>query len=580
MTTVRVTSLNVGKPKEVDWKGRRVRTGAWKSPVSGRRQVTRLNIEGDGQGDLDGHGGPNRAVLVYQEEAYAFWRKLLARADLSAGSFGDNLTVDGLPDDEVCIGDRFQIGTARFEVSQPRVTCFRVGMRNEEPRLASLMVAHGRPGFYLRVLAEGEIASGDTVELISRDPTGLTVAETNALLYLPDPDPDRIAVAGDHPALSRGWRDSFASMLAEHADTPPAQPAWQGFRPLQVARVRRETPSVSSFYLTDPEGSGLPPARAGQYLTVRLRPTGAERGVIRNYSLSAPSSDSVYRISVKRELGGQASNLLHDTVTEGQVLEVAVPRGAFVLRPSATAVVLASAGIGITPLIPMLAEVLETNPQARVWWLHSTRTLEEYALVAEVEDMVARARNVRLDTWVTRAGVERDAQPGTGARLHHGRMTAQALADLGLPADAHAYLCGPPAFIDDVTAALTTVGLDPGSIASELFGAGAALNPGVVSTGSRPAPHPPGRLGSGPLVTFARSQLQVPWDSEYRSLLELAEACDVPTRWVCRTGVCHTCLTPLVSGEVAYVEEPLVEPEEGSALICCSAPGSEVVLDL
>ncbi|MFD2078166.1 Ferredoxin-NADP reductase [Actinopolymorpha cephalotaxi] len=579
MATVRVTSLNVGRPKKVDWDGRRVFTGAWKAPVNDRRRVTRLNVDGDGQGDLDGHGGPNRAVLVYQEQAYEFWRSFLSRSDLSAGSFGENLTLDGYPDDEVCIGDQYRIGTAMFEVSQPRVTCFRVGLRNDEPRLAALMVAHRRPGFYMRVLDEGEIGAGDQVELVRKDPAGLSVADVDALLYLPNPDRARLAIAGGHPALSAGWRDSFASMLEEDLQVGTGL-AWKGFRSLRVARVARETPSVSSFYLTDPEGLDLPGARAGQYLTIRIPSAGSNNGLVRNYSLSAPAVGSAYRVSVKKEPGGAFSNLLHETVREGDLLDVAVPRGSFVLRPKARAYVFVSAGIGITPLLPMLARLRDMNPNARVWWLHSTRTLEEYPLLAEVEDLVAHSgAMVKVRTWVTRGDV-RGPQATGNLGLRQGRLAPQSIADLGVPRDALAYVCGPSAFIEYATAALVAAGVASTNIASELFGAGAALNPGVVASGPSRRPHLPETLGTGPMVTFARSQLQVPWDSNRGSLLELAEACDVPTRWVCRTGVCHTCVTPLVSGELAYIEEPLVPPEDGEALICCSRPASEVVLDL
>ena len=181
-------SLNVGMPKDVSWRGRTVHTGVWKSPVDGPRMVRRLNIDGDGQGDLAGHGGEQRAVLVYQVESYRYWEELLGRDDLERGAFGENFTVEGLADDEVCIGDRLRIGEAEFEVTQPRVTCFRVGMRMGEPRLPSLLVAHHRPGFYLRVLTEGHVSAGDEIVRTARGPHAATVAEVDALLYLPGHD--------------------------------------------------------------------------------------------------------------------------------------------------------------------------------------------------------------------------------------------------------------------------------------------------------------------------------------------------------------------------------------------------------
>src|SRR3954471_23062951 len=218
-----LVSINIGLPQDVAWHGRTVHTGVWKAPVSGPQMVRRLNIDGDGQGDLAGHGGEQRAVLVYQVESYQHWQEFLGRDDLGLGAFGENFTVDGLADDEVCIGDRFRIGGAEFEVTQPRVTCFRVGRRMDEPRLPSLLVAHHRPGYYLRVLEEGEVSAGDEIVRTRRGPHGLTVAEGDGLLYLPSHDPARLETALDVPALSPGWRESFRAMLED--DDGAASPA-------------------------------------------------------------------------------------------------------------------------------------------------------------------------------------------------------------------------------------------------------------------------------------------------------------------------------------------------------------------
>ena len=181
----KLISANVGLPKDIPWKNRTVYTGAWKTPVTGRRMVRRLNIDGDGQGDLAGHGGENRAVLVYQLDSYRHWAKEFRRDDLVPGLLGENLTVEGLPDDEVCIGDRYRIGQAVFEVTQPRVTCYRAGMRIGEPRMAALLVSHRRPGFYCRVITEGEVEAGQEIVKIGAGPEQITVAEIDALLYLP-----------------------------------------------------------------------------------------------------------------------------------------------------------------------------------------------------------------------------------------------------------------------------------------------------------------------------------------------------------------------------------------------------------
>src|SRR3954447_9176125 len=322
-------SLNVGMPKDVSWRGRTVHTGVWKSPVDGSRMVRRLNIDGDGQGDVAGHGGEQRAVLVYQVESYRHWEEFLGRDDLERGAFGENFTVEGLADDEVCIGDRLRIGEAEFEVTQPRVTCFRVGMRMGEPRLPSLLVAHHRPGFYLRVLTEGHVSAGDEIVRTARGPNAVTVAEVDALLYLPGHDRDRLRAALDIPALSPGWQESFRSMLEgggfQPAGVPLATtPAWAGFRTLTVTEVVAESDTVTSFRMSAEEA--LPAYLAGQFLTVRVRGAG-DPVPVRTYSLSGDPAGGSYRISVKGEALGLVSAYLRTHLQHGDRIEVAAPRG-------------------------------------------------------------------------------------------------------------------------------------------------------------------------------------------------------------------------------------------------------------
>ena len=215
----KLVSVNVGLPREITWQGRTVFTGIWKEPVTGPRTVRRLNVDGDGQGDLNGHGGLHRAVYVYQLESYEYWREQMHRDDFATGQFGENFTVDGLADNEVCIGDQYRIGSALFEVSQPRVTCYRLGIRMNEPRMPALLVEHGRPGLYLRVLEEGEVRSGDDVQKIAPGPEAMTVADVNALLYLDGHhDVGRLRRALRIPALSPGWQASLQALLDEELD--------------------------------------------------------------------------------------------------------------------------------------------------------------------------------------------------------------------------------------------------------------------------------------------------------------------------------------------------------------------------
>src|ERR1700758_4053492 len=238
-------------PKDVDWQDKTVYTGIWKTPIEGPVMVRRLNIDADGQGDLAGHGGEQRAVMVYQTESYDFWRTYLGRDDLEPGHFGENFTVSGLADDQVCIGARYRIGDAEFEVTQPRVTCFRVGVRLNEPEMPNLLVSQHRPGFYFRVVTEGAP--------LFRPPRGrheLSVADVDALLYLPNRDIEQLRKIVDVPALSPGWQQSFRDMLKAHessaAQTAPpvgVEPGWNGFRPLRVIATRRESPQVISIRL-------------------------------------------------------------------------------------------------------------------------------------------------------------------------------------------------------------------------------------------------------------------------------------------------------------------------------------------
>ncbi|MFI5895411.1 MOSC domain-containing protein [Actinoplanes sp. NPDC051513] len=549
-----LVSVNVGMPRDVGWHGKTVHTGIYKSPVDGPVMARRLNLDGDGQGDLGGHGGEQRAVLAYQLESIEYWRRELGRDDIGHGHFGENFTVSGLPDDEVCIGDRYRIGEAEFEVTQPRVTCYRVGMRLGVPSMPSLLVAHHRPGFYLRVIAEGMVRAGDSIERTRRGPHALSVAETDALLYLPDRSFPRLRDAIDIPALSPGWQQSFRELLdGGGAPAVGVEPGWAGFRPLRVVALTPESSAILSVRLESADGSRLPVPRPGQYVTVRVD------GAVRSYSLSSGADDGTYRISVKRD--GKVSTYLHTSLQVGAVIEAAAPRGEFVLIEGSSPVLLISAGVGVTPVLAMLHQLAASGSSREVWWLQTAHDAATQAFADEARQLLRALPHGREHVFFGRA------------------QTVAGIGALGLPVSADAYICGPQGFMDDMRAALTGAGLDPGRLHTELFGARSAINPGLTAPAAVVAPHQPvGAAGTGPRVTFARSGLTVP--SGDGSLLELAEACDVPTRWSCRTGVCHTCVTPVLSGDVSYEPEPLERPAAGEALLCCARPVDDLVLDI
>jgi ferredoxin-NADP reductase len=385
----RLLSVNVGLPQDVAWHGQTVHTAVWKRPVDGPRQVRRLNIDGDGQGDLAGHGGEHRAVFVYQIE--------------------------------------------------------------------------------------------------------------------------------------------------------------------------------------------LPPPMPGQFLTLRLDAAPGARPLLRSYSLSGAPDAGSYRISVKREAHGAGSQFVHTRVRPGDLLEVAAPRGTFILQPGERPVLLVSAGVGATPVLAMLHALAASRSGRDVWWLHGARSRADESFAEESRSLLDGLPHARRHVCYSRPGP--GDVPGRDYQTT-GRLSASVLASLGLPGDADAYICGPAAFMTEMSAALADLGIDAARVHTEIFGAAPASTPGIAAAPARP-PHPPaGPPGDGPEVAFARSGVTARWGTGYASLLELAEACDVPVRWSCRTGVCDTCETALMSGTVSYAPDPVDEPAAGSALICCSQPSAELVLDL
>ena len=564
-------------------------SGIWKDPVQGRCRVGRLNLEGDGQGDLAGHGGEQRAVFVYQIESYHYWQQQLNRADFVPGQFGENFTVEGLADDAVCIGDRYRIGSALLEITQPRVTCYRVGIRMNEPRIPALLTSSGRPGFYFRVLEEGEAGTGDEIVKVGEAVERMTVAQINALLYSPNHPRDRLERALRIEALSPGWRWSFEALLKSQtsgvasgnaglAPTAASHPAASGFRKLTVTAIDHESSDVVSLTMRNADGQPLPKALPGQYLVLRLQASTDKPPLFRSYSLSGPPSTEHYRISVKIEPNGAAGTWLQEHGQTGLVLDVSSPRGSFVLEPGDRPLVLLSAGIGATPVMAMLYALVESRSTREVLWLHAARDRQHHPFAAEVRQLVSSLAHGRSYVCYSRPDPQDKLGEDFDAIGHLSRLTFD---KIGIPVGADVYLCGPRRFMEEMKAALADMGIAPERIHTEIFNGSESLTPGIVRKATR-APHlPTGDGDTGPLVSFARSGIVAHWNgSAYQSILELAEACDVPVRWSCRTGVCHNCESGLVSGAVAYAPEPLDAPATGNLLICCSQPVRDVVIDL
>jgi ferredoxin-NADP reductase/MOSC domain-containing protein YiiM len=547
----------------------------------------KLNIDGDAQADLEGHGGENRAVFVYQMDSYHYWERILGRNDFAFGQFGENFTVEGFPDSEVCIGDRYRIGEATFEVTQPRVTCYRVSIRMNEPRMAALLVAHHRPGFYFRVLQEGEVGAGDDIVKIADGAERMTVADVDALLYLPGHSSEQLQRALRIPALSRGWQSSFQAML-EQESSPKTEtgnpglayegqaPAWPGFRQMRVAGIHKESDSVTSFILAPIDREPLALFHAGQFVVLRLVVDPGKPPVLRSYSLSDLPAADHFRISVKSELNGIGSSFLCNRAREGDLLDVSAPRGSFTLGPSQGPVVLLSAGVGATPVMSMLHSLAAERSQREIWWIYGTRNRVDHPFAEESRSLLKQLSRGRgyivysRPSAIDRVGAHFDAS---------GHIDTALLERIGVSRVSDFYLCGPSSFLQSMRDGLRNWGVLAENAHTEIFGSLEGITPGMARVDH--APHlPQGPAGTGPPVSFARSGITARWDPKFGSLLELAEACDVPVRWSCRTGVCHTCMTGLIGGAITYNPEPLERPAPGNVLVCCSQPKEGVTLDL
>ncbi len=549
--------------------------------------VRKLNVVGDAQADLAGHGGEQRAIFVYQTDSYHYWERFLGRDDFIFGQFGENFTVEQLLDNEVCIGDRYRIGDAIFEVTQPRVTCYRVGIRMDEPRMAALLIAHHRPGFYFRVLQEGEVGAGDDIVKIADGPERISVAEVDALLYLPGHSREQLERALRIPALSKGWQSSLQAMLQQDLSSKTTvgnpglayeeqAPAWPGFRQMRVANIHKESDSVTSFILKPIDGQPLPVFQAGQFVVLRLLFDPGKPPVLRSYSLSDLPVADHFRISVKSELNGIGSSFLCNRAREGDLLDVSAPRGSFTLRPSQSPVVLLSAGVGATPVMSMLHSLAAERSQREIWWIYGARNRVDHPFAEESRSLLKELPRGReyivysRPAAIDQAGADFDAP---------GHIDTALLKRIGVSQGSDFYLCGPSSFLQNMRDGLQNWGVLAGNVHTEIFGSLEAITPGMAQVDH--TPHlPQGPPGSGPPVSFARSGITAAWDPKFGSLLELAEACDVPVRWSCRTGVCHTCMTGLISGSIIYNPEPLERPAPGNVLVCCSQPNAGVTLDL
>jgi ferredoxin-NADP reductase len=345
-----------------------------------------------------------------------------------------------------------------------------------------------------------------------------------------------------------------------------------------VVAIDQESDDVLSLTMQTLDGQPLPTALPGQYVVLRLPRATDGAPLFRSYSLSGSPSTDRYRISVKIELDGVAGTYLREHVRVGDTLAVSLPRGNFILQPGEGPVVLLSAGIGATPVLAMLYALAAVRSTRQVFWLHAARDRQHHPFAAEVRRLMLAFTHGRSYVCYSRPGARDKLGEDFDAAGH---LSRSVFDEVGIPREAVVYLCGPTRFMADMKGVLATSGVAPEQIHVEIFNGSESMTPGIVGAARRTPHLPMDNDNTGQLVSFARSGIAAHWKaSAYRSILELAEACDVPVRWSCRTGVCHNCESGLVSGEVAYRPEPLDKPAKGNVLVCCSQPIHDVVIDL
>ncbi len=580
---MQLLSVSASQVKEVIYQGKTVRTGIFKDPVPERVMVRRLNIDGDDQADRNVHGGFDMAVYAYPVEHYAFWERELGREAFPHGQFGENLTVSGMSEDTVRVGDICRIGETLLQVTQPRIPCYKLAIRMEQGLdFPGRFQQSGRMGFYFRVLEEGEVGAGDPIELIERDERSVTIAEFIRVYLYDAHDPASLKRVLGSRDLGDAWRVYLEKMLKK-AEPVTGPAGWEGFRTFVVDHKVRESETITSFYLVPKDGEPLPGFLPGQFLTFRLLLPAHPRPILRTYSLSdSPHHPEYYRVSIKRLTppvgrpdlpAGLASNYFADRVGPGSDLCVKSPRGKFYLDPTEnTPVVLLSGGVGLTPTISMLNAIVESGSGRAVWFVHGTRNGREHAMGQHVRRLAAENENVHVHVSYSRPLPE-DVEGHTYDS--RGRVDIERLKGL-LPAAAYDfYLCGPPAFMKALYNGLLEWGVPESRIYYEFFGPISALKEGAETAG------PPEQVavrGAGLTVRFAKSGLAADWDPSEGSILALAEAQGLRPDFSCRTGICHTCSSELIQGEVDYLTEPLDRPDPGCVLICVAAPRTNVVV--
>lgn len=561
-----VVSVNVGAPRTVTWRGRDIRTGIFKRPTTGAVTVRRHNLDGDAQADPVHHGGALKAVYAYPREHYPYWRGQLGGTPPAPGAFGENLTVAGLLEDEVCVGDLISAGSALLRVTEPRYPCFKLGIRLGDDTVPDRFVHANRPGFYLAVEEEGELRAGDRARVVLPHPGRLTVGEVMRLRALSGPEdvvPLRAALGVD--ALTDEWRGHLEDRL-DALEARRAAPAWPGARRFGVTARRSEAAGVTGLTLTPLDAGPLAGYHPGQFVAVEQPGREGSRPLVRCYSLCEPPDGRGLRIAVKRiepaRRDGGVSAWLHDRIGEGDEVLLRAPAGAFTADPRGDRpLVLIAGGIGVTPIHAIAAAVADGRLDRDAHVFLAARRAGEDPLARSL--LALAAGSDRLQVRVVYS--QEAAEPGGPS----GRLTAELVLDTVGTTDVDVLLCGPEGMVRDLPAALRAAGVRAGRIGLEAFGPAAAQALGTAVA------VPPGGLA----VTFAASGRTARWEHAGDTLLDVAEAGGVDLPFSCRSGSCGSCAVAVRSGEVAYVRAPAAQVRAGECLACVAVPRTALELE-
>lgn len=579
----KLLSVNVSLPKEIEFKGKVVSTGIFKEPIKGRVNVRKLNIDGDGQADLIGHGGEFRAVYVYSNDNYAHWEKELSRNEFSIGQFGENFTVEEMLDHDVHVGDQYRIGSTLFEVTQPRVPCYKLAIKMVTEGFYSQILKSGRLGFYFKVLEEGEVGAGDEIKLENKATNGITIFEINQLMYFDKENYQRFREALKINALSPGWKSVFEDRLAKEKISSVSKEA---YRILEVTKKIPESEDITSFYLEAVDNKPLDPFLPGQFLPLKLDIPGQYQPILRTYTLSDSPSEKFYRLTIKREKApphlpnaypGVSSNYFHNQVEVGSKITTKAPRGKFYLNMNKEIpLVFLSAGVGITPMLSMLNAVTNEQPARSIWFIHGVRSKKHQVMGEYIRKLAKQREN--LNVYI------KYSQPASQDQLgkdydEQGYIDIDVIKRLVPGTACDFYLCGPPPFMKSLFSGLLDWGVDEQNINYEFFGPASLLDErSKVATPKRIAEAT--ECCNEIEVEFYKSELKVNWNPSYESILDLAEAHGLSPDYSCRSGICHTCICKLAHGEVDYVMEPMDLPKKSNVLICCSKPKTNIVIEI